>query len=169
MERMTISQALRRIAKLKGSFKEHIDRAAASVNFEVNNMPAFSFGSSMEQADAACKELVAVETALRISNARTKIDFRGKPMTLAEATCVLREHKSRIAWLRALQVLAQPEVTRTKVEWDEADGKQKSVKYVIKCELPEAKRAEAIQKEQETFDALNDLVENTNHVTLLAD
>lgn len=168
MEPMTISQALRRIAKLKGTFKEQTDRAATSVNYEVNNMPAFTFGSSMEQADAACKELIAVETALRIANARTKVDFRGRSMTLAEATCVLRETKSRIAWLRALAVLPQAEVSRTKVEWDEACSKQVNVKYLLKSELPEVKRAERVQEAQETFDALNDLVETTNHHTLLA-
>ena len=79
METMTISQALRKISKIKGTLKEQLERAQNAVVYLADNAPAFSFASSWEQAEAARDALIALETSLRVTNAVTKFDFKGKP------------------------------------------------------------------------------------------
>lgn len=162
---MTISQALRKISKLKGTLKEQLDRASSSVLFE--ETPAFPFMGSWEQAEAARAELIKLETALRITNAMTKFDFKGRPITLAEATCMLQEIKGKIAWLRLLPSQAQAERSVVNIEWDDTVTKQVKVMKKFTCELPEAKRADWVKREQDLFDALNDAVEAVNHRTPL--
>jgi len=168
METMTISQALRKISKLKGTLKEQLERAQNAVVYLADNAPAFSFTSSWEQAEAARDALIALETALRVTNAVTKFDFKGKPMTLSEATCRLQEIKGTISWVKGLRTQAQAERSETEYvsigyNSDKAIEKTK----ITKCDLPEAKRAEWVKREQDQFDALNDAVEAVNHRTTL--
>lgn len=160
---MTISQALRKISKLKGTLKEQLDRAMSSVLYE--EAPAFSFTNSWEQAEAARTELVKLETALRVTNAVTKFDFRGRAVTLSEATCMLQEAKGKIAWLRTLPSQAQAERNVPSMEWDDSASKTIKTTKKITCDLPEAKRADWVKHEQDLFDALNDAVEAVNHRT----
>jgi hypothetical protein len=168
MDAMTISQALRKISKLKGTLKEQLERAQSSVVYTTDNAPAFSFTSSWEQAEAARDALIALETALRVTNAVTKFDFKGKPMTLSEATCRLQEIKGTISWVKGLRTQAQAE--RTEKEYVSITyNSDKAIEKitVTKCDLPEAKRAEWVKREQDQFDALNDAVEAVNHRTTL--
>jgi hypothetical protein len=164
---MTIAQTLRRIAKLKGEYKESLERAAGSVTHEEKQPPAFSFGTCLEEADGKRQELIRLEAALRIANAQTKVDYEGRSITLAEATVWLQEFKGRIAWLRGLAVRPQ-EVTADRTnEYITVDGGNKyaAVERLFRCHLPEARRAQSVAEVQKKFDDLNDLVESANHRT----
>jgi len=167
MSTMTISQALRRIAKLKGSFKELQARASGSVLYSAENPPAFTFEETVSQLDKVREELTLLETALRVTNAQTSFDFRGKSMTLAEATCRLQEMRGKIAWLKSLST--QAKATRTEVSYDENyhTGQKTEIKKVTVCALPEAQKVLLVTEEQEAFDTLNDVVEAVNHRTTL--
>mgnify|MGYP001558947994 FL=1 len=168
LTKMNISQALRRQKKLKGDLKELLSRAAVSVTYDEKQPPAFSFATSLEQADATREELIHIESALRVTNARTKIEWESRSITLSEAVTRLQEMKSRISWLKEiLSVEAQTMTEKTSVEWDDLGEKRAKVQKKIKCDLPETKRVELIEKEQTAFDALNDAVETINHQTQL--
>ena len=165
---MTISQALRKISKLKGALKEQLENAQNAVVYLADNVPAFSFAGSWELAESARAELITLETSLRVTNAVTKIDFRGKPMTLTEATCRLQELRGKISWLKALPAQAQAE--RTEKQYARTSYNTAEVVEIVKttkCDLTIAKRAEWVKTEQDTFDALNDAVEAVNHRTTL--
>lgn len=159
---MTISQGLRQVAKLKGQLNEYLKRAQGAVTYIEGEKPAFDFDASMEAADKAREALVKLETAIRVTNATTQVVGR-EGMTLAEATCRLQETKGRIAWLRSLTVEAQPAVRKRTGHTYDAERRLVEVFAVTQCALPEALRAERIEKLQAEFDALNDAVETTNH------
>lgn len=164
---MTISQALRKISKLKGEAKEQFARASNSVFFNIDNPPAFAFSSSLELADKTVAEIVKFETALRITNASTKIEWQGRKLTLSEATCILQQAKGKIAWLKTLNCQAQEERVEESKQRDVYEQTWTTKKNVFKCALTEAKRAEWVKREQDQFDALNDAVETANHRTSL--
>lgn len=164
---MTLSQALRKIAKLKGELNTHLARAAQGTTYITKEAPAFGFHQSLEKANLVRDELIATETALRIANANTKVQWGARAVTLTEATCLLREYKAHISWLNALPVKAREKSELEGMEWDQVAEKHIRTKREVTCELPEAKRAEWVEREQKNFDALNDLVEATNHKTML--
>ena len=120
---MTISQALRAIAKLKGAYKESLERAAAGVTFDMRSKPAYDFSATLEEANKKRDELIQLEAALRVTNATTSFDYKGCNVTLTEATILLQEHKARIAWLRTLSVQPHADVTVETVDYDE-EGKR---------------------------------------------
>lgn len=164
---MTISQALRRIAKLKGELRDHLERAAAAVKYEVRRPPAFPFDESMGKAEAARNELILLEADLRGTNARTKVDYRDRSISLSEATCRLQELRGQIAWFKALQVLPHADAAGSESQYDATTGRPVAVPVAWRCEMPEAKRADMVAALQAEFDALNDAVEGVNHYTNL--
>lgn len=168
MEEMTLSQALRRSSKLKGALKDHLARAAGSVTYKVGALPAYKFSEQLEAAEHDRAELIALQTAIRATNAQTQIDFGNRKIRLAEAIRTLEEIKGSIEWLRALPVLAQPLVESQEQGAYSALTNQYAMTTVQhKCDLPEAERAARVAAEQEKFDQLNDAVETANHCTML--
>jgi prolyl oligopeptidase PreP (S9A serine peptidase family) len=167
--KITISQALRRISKLKGALAEALARAANGVNYHEAALPAYKFGDSIGEADRIREELVQLGSAMRITNAATKITFNDKVFTLTEATVRLQEAKSRITWLKGLNVNQQAEVISMETVYDVTTRQHVQVAKKIKCDLPEAERNKLVKTEQEAFDALNDVVETTNHSTTFDD
>lgn len=163
---MTIAQVLRRISKLKGEHKELLERAAAAVTYPAKQRPAFDFASTMEQAQTKRAELVGLEAALRVTNAVTKVEFSGRSASLTEATIVLQEYKSHIAWLRGLTVRAHETTVDESLEYNDEMKRVKTVTEYA-CALPEAKRAALVAETQAKFDDLNDIVEGVNHRTPL--
>ena len=164
MAEQTISQALRRIKKIKGQLAEHRTHAEAAVTHLAAHKPAFAFGATRELANAAVTELLALQTAVAVANATTLIEVDGRKVPLAFAVRALREMTSEIAWLRGLNVRTQ----ETTVEQERSyldDGKIGLVSKEWTCHLPEAKRVELANAAQDRFDKLNDLVETVNHKT----
>lgn len=167
MEKMNVSQALKRISKLKGTLNKLHDRAAASVVYDKDQPPAFSFSESVQAADKAIVELTALKTALRVTNALTVFDYGATKMTLAQATVLVEEHKSRIAWLSTLATQPHPEKRTSRMAWDDEGNKQYKVEQVFVCALPEAERAQAIDETQQALDSLNEAIDATNYATML--
>lgn len=117
----------------------------------------------MEQARTKRFELIDLESALRVTNAVTKVYGE---MTVTEATIRLQEYKAEIAWLRSLQVRAHDKTVEQAVEYGD-EMKMVQVDREFTCALPEAKRAALIANVQTAFDDLNDRVESANHRTML--
>lgn len=166
MAETTISQALRRIKKLKGQLAEHLSRAQAGVSFRSDALPAFSFSGSIEKADAARRELVHLESQLARTNASALVETDGDRITLAYAVRQLQELKSQIAWYRALPVRAHEDTSEESWSYND-DGKHVRTQVAWKCSLPEERRAAVVDGLQEQFDRLNDAVERANHATVL--
>ena len=161
---MTISQALRKINKLEGYMKEYRERAEKSVLYKVENPPAFMFTDSMEKMASTREELISLQTSVARTNAQSHIDWDGKKISLAYAIRTLSEYKSQLAWLKGsmLPVRSHRETESNEIDFDD-EGKR--IKHTQKwiCALPETDRADLIEKLQNKFDALNDVVETTNH------
>jgi len=165
MSDMTISQALRRIKKLKGQLGEYRMRAHNAVTHLADQQPAYLFGASREQATTVLEELLKLQTATAIANAKTSIEWEGKSIPLAHAVRTLRELAAEIDWVKKLPVRAQ-EVT-VEYERDHDGEKWVNTQKKFTCWLPEAKRADLANELQERFDKLNDIVETTNHKTVI--
>lgn len=166
MAEMTISQALRRIKKLKGQLADHLTRAQAGVAFRVDSPPAFAFAASVEKANAVRDELLGLESRLAVTNANTSFDFDGRSVSLTASINLLQELKSQIAWYKALPVRAHEDMNEESWSYND-EGKHVRTQVAWKCSLPEEKRAEVVERLQDRFDRLNDAVERTNHATVL--
>lgn len=166
MAEMTISQALRRIKKLKGQLADHLARAQAGVSFRVDSPPAFAFAASVERANAVRDELLGLESRLAVTNANTSFDFDGRKVSLASAVRLLQELKGQIAWYKALPVRAREDTSEESWSYND-EGKHVRTQIAWKCSLPEEKRAAVSEGLQDHFDRLNDAVERANHSTVL--
>jgi uncharacterized protein YbjQ (UPF0145 family) len=167
-DKITISQALRKIAKLKGQIGEYRIRACAGVSYRAESKPAFDFKDCMIKATEAQKELLNLQTQIAIANAKTTTSVDGKNIiTIAEAVLKLQQMKGDIAWLKTL--VARPQtMTEEKIrEYDENTAKyiMTSVKWM--CDMSESERADAVEYTQKEFDELNDAVERVNHTTII--
>ena len=161
----TISQALRRIKKIKGQIGEHRANAGNSVTHLAEQQPAYQFGASTEKASVLVDEMLRLQTAVAIANATTSIEVDGKKIVLALAVRTLRELTSEIAWTKGLAVKAQEKVVEHEMEFDGTRHVNAPKTYL--CLLPEAKRAARVTELQDRFDRLNDIVETANHKTLI--
>lgn len=162
---MTISQALRQVKKLKGELATHKERATRSLSYKEDEPPAFPFKASLEALTAARTELVKLETAIALTNAKTVVKTADGQISLTGAAKSLQALKAQIAWLRELSPKAHPTTVETSSEYSFDAGKHFQAKTTWKCDMPEAERDAQIAKAQANFDALNDAVERANHST----
>jgi hypothetical protein len=164
MEKMTVSQALRRIAKLKGQISELRTRAAAGVSYKSADKPAFDFKECVKSIAKTQTELVDLQTRIAVANANTTLTFGDQTLSLTEAIIQLQSMKGDIVWLKSLASRAQSETEERDYDFDD-DGKRKYIPVKWTCDLPEADRAGAVDVAQKKFDELNDEVERMNHTT----
>lgn len=166
MSKMSISQGLRRIKKLKGRMGELNARAAGSVSYEKGKPPAFAFQATRDELVTIREELVTLEASVARANAVTEIECDGKRLTLAEAVRRLQECKAEMTWLASLHLRTGVEQQREHV-YDEQSGRSQVVKidreYV--AELTEVERAAELETLRGRFERLNDAVETANHLT----
>jgi hypothetical protein len=165
MSELTISQALRAIARLKGNLTKYKERAFEGVTYRLDAVPAYRFSDMMEKIDTARGDLVLLEARVAITNATTKIAFDGKQLTLTQALKQLQEFKDELAWLATLPV--RPGETTKSYENVHRAGGYETVAVDYKCDFPEARRSDRIDVVQAKFDALNDALERKNHETPL--
>jgi hypothetical protein len=166
-DKMTVSQALRRIAKLKGQIGEYRNRAYAGVSYKQDAKPAFQFQDCINKMVAAQKELLDLQTKIAIANSNTNVAASKYTITLTEAIIKLQQMKGDIVWLKTLAVRPQAETEEKEWGYDEDMSKRMItfVKWI--CDLPESQRADMIDEVQKQFDELNDAVERMNHITLI--
>ncbi len=163
MSDLTISQALRRIKKIKGQLSEYRSRAQSSVTHLADQTPAFSFEVETSVAAKAVNEMLRLQTAVAVANATTTVEVDGHKVPLAFVVRQLRELTGEIAWLKTLPVKAQDKVVESEIDY--TGERPVTVPKTYTCHLPEAKRAALVESRQALFDRLNDLVETTNHKT----
>lgn len=161
---LTISQALRRIKKLKGELAVHLQRAASANTFKKAEEPAFRFGPMLELAESVRSDLIRLETDVARTNAQTAIP---SGYTLTEATKRLRELKSQLAWYESLNCREHIETTSKEVDYDHDGPGRHYITTTWYCDMPVAKKAARVTELQEEFDRLNDAVETANHRTEL--
>jgi len=168
MEKLTVSQGLRRAKKLKGLLAEAQTRAEQSSCWAAGKKPVFSFEAERESRAKHQQEIVRIESAIAVANATNSVEFEGRTIRLAEAIRTLQEFKADLAWLPRLQLKTGVEET-SEYDYDEATGrnvrKPKSVTY--EAALTEPARIADVQKLRDRFEALNDALETANHRTLL--
>lgn len=166
MENLTVSQALRRVKKLKGELGELRDLAREAVTYVASREPAFPFNESIEKIKAVREELIRLQSRIALTNATTKVKFGANEISVTEAIRHLEEFKSEIAWLQTLG--SRDHEKTTEDEWSYSDD-AKRVKTVVeyRCMMPKTKQAAAIKFCKDEFDKLNDAVERMNHQTLL--
>ena len=171
-ETMTVADALRHIATLKGQMGEQRKRAEASVMWtetkEVGEeKPAFELKACMEKSVVVREQLVRLQAAVHHANVGAKIDWDGRSMTVDEAVRWREECKSEIKWLKDLTVQAQSKITREEFGYDD-DGKRVRVVKIHHCALPEAERARLVDEAQARHDRINMLIEKSNRKTEIA-
>ncbi len=165
MSDLTISQALRNAARLKGKLAEYKTRAAASVTYRSAAKPAYNFAEMSRKIESVRNELIVLESRLAITNATTRVEFSGKQVTLTHAVKLLQEYKGELAWLRGLNVRQAATTYDNEVVY--VKGEHTTQQVDVTCDLPEAMRSDRMDEVQSAFDALNDLVEKKNHETPL--
>lgn len=172
MAEMTLSQALRRVKKIKGELAEQLERARGSVTFKNTEQPAYVFGECMERVTSLRTELLDLQARIAKTNAVNVLPYNGQALTLAYAVLLLKEYKGQIAWLNELKAIVRSQETtsqeETEYDYDSEKRLRKQVNYT--CRLPEAKRSAQVDSVKADFDRLNELVESMNHrVTLKND
>ena len=166
MSEMTISQALRQVARIKGKLVEYKARATLSVSHKKEEKPAFQFSSMMEKIAQARQDLIVLESRIAMTNASVRVDFGSAKITLSQAIKTLQEFKDELAWLKTLPVRASEDTKESDVRYVAGGGHQ-SVDVYYFCAFPEAKRSDRSDEVQASFDSLNDAVERKNHETPL--
>jgi hypothetical protein len=182
MKKMTISQALRRRKKLKGEISTQAQRVQASLTYNKEDAPAFPFSEAQKAHRSAKIELIELETSVAEANAKTKLDWKGRSVSLAWVLRVLSELKddiNRYEGYRHYGLLKEREVTVTNKVWDEqnviatpqANGrvlqervmKEVSTTTVSNVTIKECE--DKVTQLKDEFDKLNDLLETANHRT----
>ena len=163
-EKTTIAQALRRIKKLKGIIAENQQRAVAGVSYDVAKVPAFRFQEAFQVMTQAQLEMVALESRVAVANATAKIEHQGKEILLAQAVRLLQELKGQIAFLKGLH-LRNETVKDRQQDWDDTEMKHitRWTETVFKSDLSEQDRDRQVKEIQDTFEVLNNAVEDANH------
>lgn len=168
MTDMTVAQALRLVAKIKGQLKTQLERAAASVSFVDGQPPAFAFPEAMEQAKSLRAHLIILQTRVSVTNAQTAVDTSvGRFITATEVVRELEELRGQIKWLKDLNVRAHKETVEDTTDYDD-DMKRVRIQRKWHCALPEASKAKLVDELQARFDALNEAIEKSNNGTALA-
>lgn len=171
MAKMTVSQGLRAVADLKGKLKKNKEHAQASLTYYEKTPPAFKFGEEMEEAHKTRAEMLRLQTAIAVANATTEIEWQGKKVLVAFAVRHLEELRDQLKWLDTIEPLL---LDQKEQEEDNYDNEWNGTQYVRvnrpkkhMCALPKADRFKLHQKLQEEHNRLNDIVEASNHQTLL--
>lgn len=166
MSQFTVSQALRRVKKLKGRMGELQSRAASVVSYVEGAKPEFDFDTLRGDVAQVRAELVGLKAAVDVANATAKVQVDGESMTVAAAILRLQETKAELAWLPTLHLRAGVERCAGEVDYDDAGRPVRRVREVTYVSaLSESKRVAELDKLRDLFERLNDAVERSNHVT----
>ena len=165
MAEMTVTQALKRMSKLRGRFAEDRKRASENVNHLGEETPAYRFDDCLQGTEATRVELLKLKTAVSLSNAKQTVDWDGKKEPLVWALAVLREWAGDLKWLEGLPVKSQEKTFERSREFDGEKYVQVPTTHI--CHLPMAKRDERKRHLQDEYDQLNDLVTSLNNRTMI--
>lgn len=169
MSKMTVSRGLRAIHDLKGKLANHRAHAQASSVYFDGAKPAFEFKTELDGAEKVRADLLRLQTAIAVANATTEIEWKGKKVLVAWAIRFLEELKGEIAWVGSLPTAAQGTIKEDNFVNRIVNGTYQQVNEPRTqiCELPQAEQFKRSQHLQEEFNRLNDIVETSNHQTVL--
>jgi hypothetical protein len=167
-EQMTISQALRRIKKLKGEIAEHSSHATSSSSWTTETPATYNFQTEVEAMQACKCEMVGLESRVAVANANTTVAVDGQTITLSSLIRTLQEIKGEIAFYKGLNLRCGVEKKREN-EWDDTSVRMvtKTHEVVHAAALTEQQRNEICKKLQDKFEDLNNKLENANHFTFI--
>ena len=167
MTQFTISQALRKIKRLKGPMGELSSRAASSVSYLADQKPSFDFAETRKKLDEAREELIKLRSGVAAANGVTLITWEDKQITLAEGIARLQEFKAEMSWLQALN-LQEGSTTESYYDYDDNSRRVRCEKVITwKSHLSETSRVDEIDTLKDKFEDLNSRVESANHSTRL--
>lgn len=163
-DKVTIAQALRRIKKLKGQIAEHTQRAQQSVSYDASKVPAFCFVEEVAATKVAQTELVDLQSRVAVANAKATVQDGNDTITHAEAIRRLQEVKGEIAFLKGLNLRNEVVKDRSQ-EYDDIEMKQivRVTEVTWKSDLSEKERDQQVKSLQDSFEVLNNVVEDRNH------
>lgn len=165
---MNISEALRRIKKIKGEMSKEQGRMNSYVSWRVDQKPVYSFLESRESLEKLSEELVVLEAKVAEKNATSKIKFENVEMSLAQVIRTLQEIKSMISIYEGLVINNSEQVTKERF-YSESEEKYITEKVTIKFEsaITERDKDNKISQLKDKFEKLNSLLEDANHKVVL--
>lgn len=165
---MNISEALRKIKKIKGDLAKNQPRLTSSVNYVEGEPPAFRFKETFDLVNSLSKELVELESKIAEKNAITKAKLNDKEVSLSFIIRSLQEIKSKIALVESFHIRTDTIVSKDRFYSDEEEKyvtEKVTRKYV--SDISEMERDKMVSDLKEEFEKLNSLLENVNHVTTI--
>lgn len=187
---ITVSEAIRRVHKLKNEIATLRTRVEESVTYMDNDPPAFEYEKSYKALSDTRRELIVLTTAIAESNASARISLSMASETkdgaaeevqvsVAGALRMLSEIKSELAWIKNLEFRAQKNRETDVVTYEETEEQEtieflgritnrpKRVKVVRKniCHMTKVELADHMKQLQDNFDRINTAVESSNHLT----
>jgi hypothetical protein len=163
---MNISEALRKIKKIKGDLAKHQPRLSTSISYIETEPPAFRYAETFSQVKELSKELVELESKIAEKNATTKVNLNDKEVSLSFIIRSLQEIKSRITLVESFIIRTDTITIKDRFYSDEEDKyvtEKVTKKYV--SDITEMEKDKMISDLKEEFEKLNSLLENANHVT----
>ncbi len=172
-ETITIASALRRTKRIKGQIAEHKQRALDGVTFIEGKEPAFDFAESMKTRADLVSDLLNIGAAIARANAGGTVSYSIRGTTskvdVPWAIRCLEEVRAEITFLRSLP--ARTKTTEAEVEssleYEPESGKhiRSSKTTVHVSRITKAEVAKNIADLQETFERINQALEEWNHAT----
>jgi hypothetical protein len=182
---MTIGQALRKIKNIKGEIKIAENLALANIVYLENERPKATFSSEWQRRGSLVDQLIKLQATIAESNALTQLEIT--PGVLVSRACLLRmleEIKGTLAIYEKVPTsrVLFPEHSNTRILTKEvhedifdAQGKYTGQRVIEKeytqthiCELTSEELRENIRQLKNSFERLNNLLEESNHKTVIS-
>lgn len=166
---MNISEALRKIKKLKGQLAIEDKRFASSISWQDDKLPVYNFAETEEAINQISSELVSLEAAVAHANAVTKVNFKDKEVSLAWIIRHLQEIKAKISKYESLHIRDETVETSEYVYDEDKDKNIRLKKFVVfKSAISERDKDKRVQDLKDDFESANKLLEEMNHKTILS-
>lgn len=165
---MNITQALRRIAAIKGELSDVSGRIPYAATQYDEEPQAYQFGELMEARDKLLKDLVLLKGKVAEVNATTLVEDGDRKRPLVDILHELTQLKGTIELIKSVNSKPVAKGVDKDIDWDfDDEGKQvrTTVEKPWTCSLPERDKDALLKKLRDRFARLNNLVETANAVT----
>ena len=160
---MNITNALRRIAILKGEIARWDTRLSQSIIYRETAVPAYPTAECFETLSKLTTEMLDLRQRVAIANATHTITIDDESFTLAGTILTMAEVKSRLAVLNRLACQATATVTLKETSY--IGGVAAQTEYTQCCDLVTRERDTRVSQLEESFQKMNALLEAANHTT----
>lgn len=174
MSRISLAKALRLRKTLKGEIADLSRRATESVSWTEGKERNFDFEQVNAARKARVEELVHLETAIAVTNANTRVSWDGREATMAELIRRHQELKGEISFVSSLNLERGTRKVRvtgdTLEERFETHRRGESPVFetiTMVSAYTEAERVALLAQLRRTCEALNEVLEEANHRTVV--